>query len=76
MNPVDAECGMTGFHSGYLREIFKCAAMYEINPLKLIENYAKEDQIGMNLRLLEEIAMTLPKDMESGKIIKFSDYFK
>ena len=75
INPIDAECGIAGFHSSYLREIHKSAAIYGVNPLKLIEHYCKKDQVGMNLDLLNTIAASLPKDIESGNTVDFINYF-
>ncbi len=76
IHPIDLVCGMAGFHSSYLKEIYKSAAAYSVNPLLLIENYCKKDQVGMDSKLLNEIAESLPKDVESLNEIDFINYFK
>lgn len=75
IDPIDAECGSSGFHSSYLREIHKVAARYEVNPLLLIREYCRFDQVNLNEEELERIAAGLPKDAESGNLLDFSNYF-
>lgn len=59
VNPVDTECGISGFHSSYLKEIQDTSSKYGINPLVLIREYCKYDQVNMDVVKLEEIANTL-----------------
>ena len=75
INPIDVECGISGFHSSYLQEIHKVSAAYEVNPLMLIREYCKYDQVGMNVDTLKELAGKLPQDHESGMLLDFFNYF-
>lgn len=75
LNPIDVECGISGFHSSYLQEIHKVSATYEVNPLSLIREYCKYDQVSMDKSKLEQIAAALPKDYESGSLVDFFNYF-
>lgn len=76
IHPIDLECGIAGFHSSYLKEICKSAIAYKVNPLKLIEHYCMEDQVGLDMNLLDKIARTLPEDKESIDIIDILGYFE
>lgn len=76
IHPIDLTCGIVGFHSSYLKEVYKSAVTYSVDPLKLIEYYCRKDQVGMDSKLLNEIAETLPKDEESLNVVDFIDYFK
>lgn len=75
INPIDVECGISGFHSSYLQEIHKVSAAHEVNPLLLIREYCKYDQVSMNVKKLEQMAADLPKDYESGYLVDFFNYF-
>lgn len=75
INPIDVECGISGFHSSYLQTIHEISAQYEINPLLLIKEYSAIDQVNMNREKAEEIARKLPKDVESGTLVDFENYF-
>lgn len=74
LNPVDTICGMAGFHSSYLPDIYRVAAMYEVNPLTLIIEYSKIDQVNMNTEKLESIAANLPKDQDSFFCVDLLNY--
>lgn len=76
IHPIDAECGKDGFHSGYLKQIYKSSEDYGVNPLKLIECYSRQDQVNLNVDLLNKIANSLPKDIADKGIIDFANYFK
>ncbi|MBQ8822349.1 MAG: 4-hydroxy-2-oxovalerate aldolase [Lachnospiraceae bacterium] len=75
MNAIDTMCGVTGFHTSYLRAIHKIAGKYGVNPLLLMEKYTQYDQINMDIEMLDKIARTLPEDEESVRIADFSGYF-
>lgn len=75
INPIDTECGISGFHSSYLQTIHKVSAKYEVNPLQLIREYCKIDQVNMDEEKAEELASHLEKDYESGYLADFNDYF-
>ena len=75
INPIDVECGISGFHSSYLQDIHKVSAEYEVNPLMLIREYCKYDQVGMDIEKLKALAADLPQDSASGVLVDFSNYF-
>ncbi len=75
INPIDTICGIAGFHSSYLNVVHKQAAMYGVNPLELIEEYSKADQLNMKEELLEDIARKLKKDQGSLFDVDFVNYF-
>lgn len=75
INPIDTICGLAGFHSSYLKFIHKQAAMYGVNPLELIEEYSRVEQLNMDESLLKKIAMGLKKDQESLFDVDFINYF-
>ena len=75
INPIDVECGIAGFHSSYLQDIHKVSAKYEVNPLRLIEEYSKVDRVNMDIVIAEEIAKRLCKEPESSYLMNFNDYF-
>lgn len=74
LNPIDTICGLAGFHSSYLFDVYRISATYEINPLTLIQEYSKIDQVNMDIRKLENIAKKLPKDQESFLNVDLSNY--
>lgn len=75
INAIDTICGVAGFHTSYLKEIHKVAAMYSVNPLELIEEYCKVDKLNMDTGKLVEIAKRLNPDLESLMNINFVNYF-
>ncbi len=60
--PLDLVCGYAGFHSGFIKDIFKCCCETEVDPLRLIIAYSKYSQTDLNYDKLCEIAHELPKD--------------
>jgi 4-hydroxy-2-oxovalerate aldolase len=75
INPVDVMCGISGFHTSYLRYIHKQSALYGVDPLTLIEEYCKVDRIGLEEDILANTAKILPVQLESFSNINFVDYF-
>lgn len=61
-NPLDLVCGYTNFHSGYLKDIYKCCNQKSVDPLRLIIEYSKYDTKSMDYEKLCEVADKLPKD--------------
>lgn len=61
-NPLDYVCGYCGFHSSYLKYIYKCSNEMRVDPLRLILAYCERDRIGMDYEKLKEVAKTLPID--------------
>lgn len=75
MNIIDTMCGYTGFHTSYLRDIHEIAGKYGVDPLALIEKYTEVDQVHMDINKLDEIARTLPEDLDSYSLCDFIGYF-
>lgn len=61
-NPLDYICGYCGFHSSYLKYIYKCSNEMKVDPLRLILAYCEQDRIGMDYDKLIEVAKALPID--------------
>ncbi len=60
--PLDLVCGYAGFHSGFIKDIFKCCCEYEVDPLRLIIAYSEYSKTVLDYGKLCEIAKGLPKD--------------
>lgn len=75
MNMIDIICGYTGFHTSYLRDIHRVSGKYGVDPLTLIEEYTKVDQVHMDINKLNEIAKSLPEDLDSYSLCDFNGYF-
>lgn len=74
VNPLDYICGYAEFHSSFLRDIYRCSSQKEVDPLRLIIEYSKENKMTMNYERLCEIADSLPKDLDDNPY-SFGDYF-
>ncbi len=75
INSIDTICGVAGFHTSYLQVIHKVAALYSVDPLELIEEYSKLDQLNMNEDKLRDIAKGLSENIDSFINVNFVDYF-
>lgn len=75
INPLDVMCGVSEFHTSYLKYVHEVAGYYGISPLDLIEAYASEDKTGINLERMRAIAQGLPEDLDSFSDINFIGYF-
>lgn len=64
MSPLDLICGYTGFHSSFLKDIYRCCERYKVDPLRLILAYSKYSIKDMNYQELCNIAQKLPIDLE------------
>lgn len=73
-NPLDLVCGYAGFHSSYIKDIYKCCNEKEVDPLRLIIAYCEIEQGEMDYQLLCNVADTLPKDLEDNPYT-FREYF-
>ncbi|HKM41421.1 MAG TPA: 4-hydroxy-2-oxovalerate aldolase [Methanocorpusculum sp.] len=60
-DPFDYVCGYAGFHTSFLKYIRRCANEYNVNPYRLIIEYAKYDQANMDYKKLCRIAMRMKK---------------
>lgn len=74
VNPLDYVCGYAGFHSGFLKDIYKCCNEKEVDPLRLILAYSEENKMTMDYERLCEVADTLPKDPDDNPY-SFAEYF-
>lgn len=73
-NPLDYMCGYAGFHSSFLKDIYKCSSSLQVDPLRLIMSYAEIDKNTLDNSLLEKIAKELPRDLEDNPY-SFADYY-
>ena len=74
VNPLDYMCGYAGFHSSYLRDIYKCCNEKCVDPLRLILAYSDENRSTMDYERLCRVAESLPKDMDDNPY-SFADFF-
>lgn len=74
-NPLELICGYTGFHSSFLKDIYKCCSEVEIDPLRLIIAYTKHNKVSIDYDYLKKIAKQLPKDKVDDHPYNFRKYF-
>lgn len=74
VNPLDYMCGYAGFHSGFLKHIYKCSNQKQVDPLRLILAYSKINKSSMDYEELCQVADSLPRDNEDNPY-SFGDYF-
>ena len=74
VNPLDYMCGYAGFHSSFIKDIYRCSTEKEVDPLRLILAYSQVDRTSMDYGKLYEVADTLPKDREDNPY-HFGAYF-
>lgn len=74
VNPLDYMCGYAGFHSSFLKDIYRCCNEKQVDPLRLIMTYSKDNKMTMDYERLCEVAESLPKDMEENPY-SFGEYF-
>lgn len=74
VNPLDYMCGYAGFHSSFLKEIYKCCNVKKVDPLRLIMAYSEENKMTMDYERLCEVADSLPEDFEDNPY-GFGEYF-
>lgn len=74
VNPLDYMCGYAGFHSSFLKDVYRCCCEKEVDPLRLVMVYGQENKMTMNYERLCEIADMLPKDMDDNPY-SFGEYF-
>jgi len=71
-SPLDIISGFANFHSSYMPDILAVSEKFKINPIELIIEYTKIDQINMNKKNLEIIAFQLKTD--DNMITKYKNY--
>lgn len=74
VNPLDIICGYSEFHSSYMKSIHRLATTYNVNPLKLIMQYADLDKVRMDEKQLEAIARTMPQTSIASIDLDFWEY--
>ena len=74
VNPLDYMCGSAGFHSSFLKDIYKCCCEKGVDPLRLIMAYSEDNKMTMDYDRLCEVADTLPKDPDDNPY-SFGEYF-
>ncbi len=74
VNPLDYMCGYAGFHSGFLKDIYRCCSEKEVDPLRLIMAYSLENKLTMDYERLCAVADQLPKDPDDNPY-SFGEYF-
>ena len=74
-NPLELICGYTGFHSSFLKDIYRCCCDYNVDPLRLIMAYSKIDKENIDKGKLAEVAKCLPKDNVDDHPYNFRKYF-
>lgn len=73
-SPLDLVCGYAGFHSGFLKDIYKCCNEEKVDPLRLIIAYSEINRKNLDVKQLHEIAQTLPRDLDKHPY-KFRQFF-
>jgi 4-hydroxy-2-oxovalerate aldolase len=63
-NALDLYCGISEFHTSYIKYIHKYASKYGVNPLDLIYKYSQYDKVNLDEEVLEQIAKALPENTE------------
>lgn len=74
VNPLDYVCAYAGFHSGFLKDIYRCCNEKHVDPLRLIISYCEFDKVSMDYRKLCQVAESLPQDDEENPY-GFGAYF-
>ena len=74
-SPLELICGYTGFHSSYLKDIYRCCCDYNVDPLRLIMAYAKIDKETIDKTKLAEVAKNLPTDNVDDHPYNFRKFF-
>lgn len=74
VNPLDYVCGYAGFHSSFLKDIYRCCSEKQVDPLRLIIAYSKINRATMDYQLLLEVADALPRDLDENPY-SFGEFF-
>lgn len=74
MHPLDLICGYTGFHSSFIKSIYKCANEKKVDPLRLIMEYSKKNKLTMDYEELSKTAELLQIDNNDNPY-SFRKYF-
>lgn len=74
-SPLELVCGYTGFHSSFLKDIYRCCNEVEIDPLRLIIEYTKSNKVDIDYEELKKTARKLPKDNIDDHPYNFRKFF-
>lgn len=74
-SPLELICGYSGFHSSFIKDIYRCCLDYEVDPLRLIIAYTKLNKVDINYKQLCEVAKRLPKDCVDEHPYNFRKFF-
>ena len=74
VNPLDYMCGYAGFHSSFIKDIYRCSAEKEVDPLRLIQAYSRVNKTSLDYAQLSEAAAALPHDPDDNPY-RFGEYF-
>ena len=74
MHPLDLICGYSGFHSSFLKDIYRCCNEKKVDPMRLIIAYSKVNQATIDYEQLCKVAEDLPKDLEDNPY-NFREFF-
>lgn len=74
-HPLELICGYTGFHSSFLKDIYRCCCDYNVDPLRLIMAYTQIDKLGIDKDKLAEVAKSLPTDNIDDHPYNFRKFF-
>ncbi|MBR5420282.1 MAG: hypothetical protein IK115_03940 [Lachnospiraceae bacterium] len=74
VNPLDYMCGYAGFHSSFLKDIYRCCNEKQVDPLRLIMAYSAENKMTMDYARLCEVADSLPIDKDDNPY-SFAEFF-
>lgn len=72
---LDLYCGISEFHSSYMKYIHKFSSKYQVDPLDLISAYAKVDRVNIDEELMDKIASSLSTISNRTIRYDFIDYF-
>jgi 4-hydroxy-2-oxovalerate aldolase len=59
INPLHAIAGYAEFHSGFMKNVFKAAEKYNLNPRNIILEASKIDKINVSDELVEQVSKKL-----------------
>lgn len=75
LSAVDLYCGLSDFHSSYLKHIYKYSKKNNVSPLELIWEYSRYDKVNLDEEKLDDIARRLPKQGNNTAAFYIEDFF-
>lgn len=74
-HPLELICGYTGFHSSFMKDIYRCCSEYNVDPLRLIMAYTQFNKVTLDYDLLCKVAKGLPTDDVDDHPYNFRKFF-